>query len=175
MTKYEGFTLIELMIVLAISGILMSVVLPAYRGVIDNNRIMTQANLLITSLNLARTEAIKRNGPVTVCKSTDGSSCSFSADGWEEGWMLFSDADRDGNVDVGDFVVHSQGEIDGLTIKPSDGNFVNSILYIADGSTTNSDTFKVCPDDLNTAYARKIFVTRMKPRTSLFDDDDTCP
>jgi len=163
------------MIVLAIAGILISAVLPAFRGVVANNRITTQTNLLLASLNLARTESVKRNNTVAVCKSSSGTACTSAAAGWEAGWMIFSDNDNDATVDVGETIVHVQGAIDGVTIRPLTAAFSDAFFYRADGSSSDTDTFNFCPDDGTTAYARKVFVSRMKPRSSLFDDGDTCP
>lgn len=178
MSKLRGFTLIELMIVLAIMGILISTVIPGFRGVIDNNRITTQSNLLMASLNLARAESVKRNNTVAVCKSSSGTGCTSAAAGWEEGWLVFSDTDNDATVEVGETIVLVQGAIEGVTIRPRGGSFTNAFFYRADGSASGTDTFNVCPDDGKTAYARKVFVSRMKPRSSLYDAsdvNDTCP
>lgn len=84
MKKNHGFTLIELLITLTVVAILATVAVPSFMALIQNNRITTQTNDLVTALNIARSEAIKRNGAVTVCSST-GTACGG---GWANGWLV---------------------------------------------------------------------------------------
>ena len=58
--KSSGFTLVELMITLAIAGILVAVGIPSFNSTISSNRLTSYANELVTALNLARSEAVKR-------------------------------------------------------------------------------------------------------------------
>lgn len=64
--KNSGFTLVELMVTLAVAAILATVALPGFTSLIQTNRVTTQTNELVASLNLARSEAIRRGLPVTV-------------------------------------------------------------------------------------------------------------
>lgn len=66
MQSSRGFTLIELMITVAILAILLGIGVPSFVDFIRNNRASTQANELATALNLARSEAVKRGLPVTL-------------------------------------------------------------------------------------------------------------
>ncbi len=95
--KNNGLTLLELMITLAIAGILIASAAPSFRQSIQNTRMVTQVNELQAALSLARSEAIKRNENVTVCRSSDGASCTGN---WQDGWIVFVDIDVDGTVDV---------------------------------------------------------------------------
>jgi len=113
--KIKGITLIELMITLAIAGVLLATAAPSMREFIQNNRSATQINELQATLNLGRSEAIKRNSSITICRSSNGSSC---AGNWQDGWIVFTDRDFDGTVDDGDEVlqVHS-GLVAGNTLR----------------------------------------------------------
>jgi len=86
--RQTGFTLLELMIVVAIAGIVMAIGVPSFQSITTNNRIAANTNDLITALNLARSEAVKRSANVSVCKSADGATCTTSGD-WDQGWIVY--------------------------------------------------------------------------------------
>lgn len=81
-----GFTLIELLLTLVIASIVVTLAVPAFTDTIRNNRLTAQSNDLVTAVNLARAEAIKRRSDVTICPSTDQSTCAASA--WQNGWIV---------------------------------------------------------------------------------------
>lgn len=88
-----GFTLIELLMTLVIAGIVMTLAVPAFTETIRSNRLTAQSNDLVTAINLARTEAVKRRSDVTVCPSTDQATCSGS--NWHGGWLVLDDGSGD--------------------------------------------------------------------------------
>jgi type IV fimbrial biogenesis protein FimT len=102
--RIRGFTIIELMVTLAIAGVLLSVAVPNIRTFIQNNRLSSTANDLLHSFQVARTEAIKRSpnagnsGNVVMCGAVDASAanpvCSFGL-GATAGWIVFVDANND--------------------------------------------------------------------------------
>lgn len=83
-----GFTLIELITALAILGIFLAIAIPNYAAIVQNNAIRVASNDLMAALMLARTEAVKRNVPVSICATSDQ---NFSACGsnWRLGWLVF--------------------------------------------------------------------------------------
>lgn len=87
---WSGFTLIELMVTLAIAGILITVAAPSLQKLIKTNRVQTEASGFVGDLILARTEAVKRGQNVSVCVSSDGTKC-LTTNTWQSGWIVFSD------------------------------------------------------------------------------------
>lgn len=84
---------------LVIASIVLTLAVPSFRDLIQNNRITGQVNEMVTAFNLARMEAIRRGSPVSVCASTDQASCS-GANNWATGWIVFTDTNAAGNPTV---------------------------------------------------------------------------
>ena len=99
MKQHSGFTLIELMITLAIASILLSVGIPSFQSIFEINRLATQANELVGAVNLARSEAIKRGQDVTV---------QASAGGFQNGWCVHLGANCAGANIVREFRAMNQ-------------------------------------------------------------------
>lgn len=95
--RSAGFTIIEIMIVVAIAAILATVAVPSYISLMDDNKTGSVADELSQSLFLARSAAIKAGAPVIICASSDGESCSNQ---WSDGWVAFVDENRNGSVDT---------------------------------------------------------------------------
>ena len=74
-SRSEGVTLIELMVTLSVIAILLTLTVTGFQSLTAHNRITAAANGLIAHLQLARSEAVKRAPPVTICPSNDGASC----------------------------------------------------------------------------------------------------
>lgn len=100
-----AFTLVELLIALAILTVLVGLAVPSYNQFSLGGKLRSYANDLVAGAVLARSEAIKRSGFVRMCVSS-GAGCV--AGGWEQGWVIFHDADDDGVLDVGETVVYRQ-------------------------------------------------------------------
>lgn len=94
MKKYTGFTLVELMITIAIISVLLVVGLPSLKTFMQGNQLVASTNELISAFHVARSEAIKRNNTVTICESTDGTSCTTTGN-WNNGWIVFVDGSLD--------------------------------------------------------------------------------
>lgn len=110
----RGFTLVELMVGLAIIGVLLLVAVPSFNDAILSNKLSSVSNSFSAGVALARSEAIKRNAtsaaPVKMCRSSDGAQCATSGS-WQQGWIIFNDLDNDGALDSAETLLLRQGEL----------------------------------------------------------------
>jgi len=95
------------MFTLAIGAIILSVGVPSFRGVIMDNRLVTEANHFVTSVNLARSAAVRYQRNATVCPSANyddpAPDCTATTD-WSNGWIVWVDKNRDLATDAGEIV-----------------------------------------------------------------------
>lgn len=92
MNRTSGFTLIELIVVVALVAILTVIATPPLQSMVRNNRAAAQANQLVSALHIARSEAITRGASISLCARADsGSGCSSGRADWTQGWLVFSD------------------------------------------------------------------------------------
>lgn len=87
-TGQRGFTLIEMMVAIAVAVILAMIAVPSFRDASLSSQLRSVANDFVASANFARSEAIKRGATVTLCVSADGVNCGTG--GWEQGWIVSS-------------------------------------------------------------------------------------
>ena len=107
MKRQTGFTVTELMVVVAIVAILMSIGVPSYRYITNSYRMSAEVNGLLGDLQYARAEAIKEGQTVTTCVSTNGTACTGGT-AWASGWIVFSDPNANATVDPGEIVLRVQ-------------------------------------------------------------------
>jgi type IV fimbrial biogenesis protein FimT len=143
MKRTRGFTLIELMVTLTVATILVTVAIPGFRTIIQNNRATTQSNNLLTAMTLARSEAIKRGIRVSVCSSSDQATCAGSTD-WATGWIVFTDdTGTAGTLDGTDVLIRVWDAPKGTptltqTVGGNDIQYANSGLVAAAAKFTLS-------------------------------------
>lgn len=151
----RGFTLVELLVTVAVLSILLAVAVPSFQSFLANNRMASQANDLITALNLARSEAIRRSANVTVCASSTGTTCTG---GWAQGWIV---------RDAGGTPIRVQRALGGSSTLTGGTDVASTITYtssgrttIATGATSTSTTLTLCPPASSGAQGRAIQIER---------------
>jgi len=156
MKKLSGFTLIELMVVVAIAGMAMAFAIPAMGTFIKNERLVTQINTLVGHLAYARNEAVTLRQQVILCASGNMTSCSGTD--WAAGWILFIDADNSSTFNTGEQILRAKATLEGsgTTLNSSTGSM---IIYDNRGFSPNSNgVFSLC-DDRGAANVRSISIT----------------
>jgi type IV fimbrial biogenesis protein FimT len=131
---FRGFTLIELMIVLVILSVILLVAIPGFSELNLKTRLKSYANDMVTSAYLARGEAIKRNGEVRLCISTDGTTCLGSGNDWEQGWIVIA---ADGTV-----IRRQQAGETGYLMSTSPAN--HTLTFESSGAASTPTTLTVC-------------------------------
>ena len=166
--KQSGFTLIELLVVLAIAAIITTTAIPSFQSFIQNNRMSTTVHSFVSSLNLARSEAVKRGERVTVCKSNNSSTCSNSGN-WQQGWIVFVDSNDNGQRESGtEELVRAHNAVSGSTTIEGQSDVENYISYAGTGFAqlitgsmldTNNSTLIFCDSRKFGDQARAIILS----------------
>ena len=161
MNSRNGFTIIELMIAVTIAGVLLAVAMPSYDNMVRNNCMTTTANSLVSSLQLARSEAITRHKNVTL---TAG-NLADAANEWGTGWTVWQDANADGTMDAGEEL-----RVTSLTCQqPANGENnmtvdetgdLTSFTYAATGFVDNSGDFQICHAKKEGERGREIKISK---------------
>ncbi len=158
MKTNHGYSIIELISTLVLATFLLAVGIPRLNVFFDSNRMVSNTNNLVSAIQIARSEAIKRGQRVTVCKSANADAgapkCSTSG-GWETGWIVFEDTAGDGDFSSAtDTILRRQAGVDGATttIRTGSPTVSDYIMFTSRGipkTTTGgaqSGTFRVCDD-----------------------------
>ena len=170
MHRSRGFNLIELMIVLAIVGILVAVATPSWKDMVVNNRTRAAINDWIASAQFARSEALRTNGPVTLCVSSDGATCTTVAgEFFEAGWIVKTGTNAAGGVLLQDTVAKP-----GVSISPAAGAFTN-LTFLPNGLPIGGFAgVHLIVRDMDTStgdYLKKHICIARTGRTRVFTED----
>ncbi len=145
-----GVTLIELLVALSVLSILLAVGVPSFSQFTANTRLNGYANTLFSHMSLARSEAVKRNTRVAICKSSDGSACADLGD-WSQGWIVFVDSDNNASIGSGEQVITTAPVLPMGFSFAGNGNVSNYISYDGQGIPKlatggfQSGTITLCP------------------------------
>lgn len=166
-TPNRGFTLIELMVTLSVAAILMTIAVPNFQSFLANNRMAAQANDMITALNMARSEAVKRAANVAVCASSNSTTATPTCTGgWAQGWIV---------RDAAGTPIRVQGALGGASTLSGGTDVASTITFTSSGRTTIpttatsvTTTLTLCPPSPATIQGRAIQIERTgRPRVAL--------
>jgi type IV fimbrial biogenesis protein FimT len=133
MSRQRGFTLVELMITVAIAAIVLTLAVPSFEWTINSNRLSGSANELVNALHTARIEAIRRNRRTVVCLSGNADSGSPGCSGVApNGWITFVDIDRNGDYGSGDTLLMTS-TLDAPVQVASSAAVAGKVVFRSDG------------------------------------------
>ena len=144
----RGFTLIEMMVTVAIAAIIVGLGVPAMKGFLDTTRRAAAVNSFVTDVQRARSTAASRGSTIVMCTATDATGCSGETN-WEDGWMLFIDSNGNDAFDAAlDTSLSFHEPARGVTMP---GNGGTGLLRFNPGflSMTGNLTVAVCVDNVN--------------------------
>lgn len=147
--RTSGFSLIELLVTIAIVAILVALAFPSFQGSLRSNRVTSATNELIASISLARTEGMRNPRGAVICTSADGTSCGGT---WNDGWIVWIDVNGNGNLDApNDRIlryVRANNRLTFTATSPGGAAFANTIVFNNRGrADPHSRTLTLQPDD----------------------------
>ena len=174
--RASGFTLIELMVVIGITGVVLAICIPSFKSVTQRNRISSEVNAFVGDLQFARSEAIRRGMPVSICPSSNGTTC-LTTNTWHKGWIVFNDDNATGTPDVS-----SDKPLRVQSAWTSPDTFVASpsnvaLTYSRDGfmtSLTGSVTLKIQTTPVDNSATKCVAVTLVGRQSVLAKGSGTC-
>jgi type IV fimbrial biogenesis protein FimT len=137
--RSAGFNLVELLVVVSLVSVLLTLGVSSYKYTTNSNRVSAEINGLLGDMQYARSEAVRQGQPVSVCPSASGTTCDTTSTSWQNGWIVFSDFNGNGNTDTGtvDQVLRVQARFGSQdTLVPSDTN-VFAVTFNREGFATN--------------------------------------
>lgn len=168
--RVRGFTLVELMVTLMVLAILLGIAVPSFRDAALSSRLSGYANDLVASVQVARSEAIKRNLTVTLCASVDGSTCAAGV-GWEVGWIIL--APRPSDTDILDVVDRHEPLTEEFIIEAAGG--LTQLIFPPTVVGTTQATFTVCREEPVGKQEREVTVTVSGATAVETTENGECP
>jgi type IV fimbrial biogenesis protein FimT len=152
----HGYTLIELMIAITLLSILVGLAVPTFREFTRNNSMVAAQNDLVTALNMARSEALRRNRAVSVCASADGTSCGDETN-WNTGWIAFTDGSTPGVIDGTDVSLQTwQTANTNVSFNSGGSSFAQ---YLPTGMSAGAVTIDISWTGCAGLHTRRVAVT----------------
>ncbi len=160
LSSAAAFTLVELLIAIAIIAILLGLAAPSFQSFILETRITAEARKFLLALQTARSEASRINASVLLCASADDSVCGSD---WTTNKLVFADADHNKTRSLTEKLVFSGPPLAArMTVT---GPVAGWIEFNSVGQATTSATFKLC--DTRTGKIGRLVSVELTGRSSL--------
>ena len=163
MSDARGFSLFELLYVVAVAGVLAAIAIPSFSAVVYDSRRTAALNAVVGTIQFARSEAVKRAEEVVLCKTGGASRCAAVGD-WETGWLVFVNLDRDSppKLDANEPLIQQHGALPSARISANRDAF--TFRPFAKASTNGTVVY--C-DSRGSVAARAVIVSPSgRPRIS---------
>ena len=165
----SGFTLLELLVAIAVSTILLTIGIPSFMSMIAQNQRVSHTADVYNAFNFARAEAIARNQPVVMCKSSNQSSCNAAAT-WADGWLIYANADNSINSfdpANGDQLLRAHDGFKQFTLTST--TLTDRAVFLPTGRAQVDGELRLCPQS-DALEGRSIQITSTgRPRTVTYD------
>jgi type IV fimbrial biogenesis protein FimT len=162
-----GMTMIEILVTIVVMAVLVAIAVPSFRNASLGSQLSAAANNLLASVQLARSEAIKRNTAVWLCASADGAACAGSG-GWEQGWIMIIDRSDPTTV-----LQYQQALPDRYLITQTGGTA--DLAFQPIGVGLAATTFTVCRDNPDGGQERLVNVSPTGSARVTITNTGSCP
>ena len=176
----SGVTLIEFVVSLSVVLASLRLAVPAMSAMVDSVRLDGANQTMVSSLQLARNQAVMRGRHVVLCKSADGQRCS-RASGWEQGWIVFQDSNNNALLDEGEPVLHKEHALTARVRLTGNRPVAAYISYTPLGQTHlasgafQAGTLTVCVASFSASTGRQIVISSSGRARTQYAKLDDCP
>lgn len=165
--KHRGFTLVELMVVVVIVAVIMVIAVPGFSTLMERTRLKAYANEFVSSVYLARSEAIKRNADVTLCTSNDPNALCVSAAKWEDGWIVIDDSNQ---------VIYRQPALnDGFLFFHMTSVSFDELVFTPNGLVSSVAAMKLCQNAPKDGIEEKEIIVSATGKPRVTTETNGCP
>lgn len=170
--RIRGYTLVELLVAISVLMMVLLSAGPSMSGIIVSIKVQGGAQAMLDTLELARSEAVKRNGRVVICKSAAGGGCDRSS-GWAQGWIVFQDSNNNGQLDAGESTLHRESALQGAIQLQANAPVRDYVSYTPFGRSKltsgafQAGTFTICLKSGGLVEARQVVINSAgRPRVA---------
>lgn len=165
----KGFTLVEVLVAVAILGIMLAIAVPSFNAAMLNSKLNSHSNNFLTSSNQARSEAIKRNTTIQLCASTcpvSTTTCTCATTGgWEQGWIILA----------GTTTLYRSNPLE-TGMKMTDASSVRTLTFQPTGVGSTQATLTLCQNSPSVGSREKVISVSATGRARITSTSSgSCP
>ncbi|QOW25345.1 GspH/FimT family pseudopilin [Lysobacter sp. H23M47] len=169
----RGLTLLELLVAIAVMGVMLGVGVPSFQSLQRRMRADTTFHMITSALATARATAVTRGVPVSLCPSADGLRCDRHT-AWEKGWIVFEDADRASQPAADSAVMQRFGSLKGgVVLRSTAGRTL--LRFQPSGMSAGSNlSLRLCSEGDSTYLGSVVVNNAGRARTER-KENESCP